>query len=164
MHAQGIKFEPQHYKHDPKTESIFSSRDLHDGMVIMLCGPGWRASIDPITGMYKRGQREKALKNNRWARIENVEIVVGFVNSHVAFDAVYSDGTKIHRKKNLTETWFVKNDSTTFENIKRAKVTEIIADALNQQDSATYHGVGSTQGPNIRDVVDSIFDVLKEEQ
>jgi hypothetical protein len=91
-------------------ELLFSSKDLRNGMVVVLGDPYARVELnskntsDPL--IEKTKYRTKV--TNRWCVVSNVEIVD---HGMVAFIATYSDGQAMRRDIHINYSWWVKKDS-----------------------------------------------------
>lgn len=91
---------------DPNTEDLIANGSkLNEGMVVLIEDSMLRADIpnsgiDAITRDY---DRERALENNRWAKVSDVRVDLG--NRQVQFTATYADGSKKSRQYALSYAW-----------------------------------------------------------
>lgn len=127
------------YFMNTETEDLLSNgRKLRNGMVVLIESAFERMGISPTMLSV---DYDKALRNNRWCAVQDLEVVGG----RITFIGEYEDGSKYKRVMPLDMAWYVKIDS-----IPRPKhfdeVLHLVKSAiLDESDEAEEHAVNVTE-------------------
>ena len=100
-----IDFVDQYELLDSDTEEIAYTKDLKDGMIVLIESPAAKMNVGPFQILgWDKSEMHMALANNRWCTVTQFDMGTG----GYVFVGVYEDGTKFVRRYPAMYTWFVK--------------------------------------------------------
>lgn len=104
------EFEPKYRIMNPDEEDVINSRDLRDGMIVLVETPTLREDVSkPAKNAYEYNRR---LEWNQWCEVTNLSFKYGIDAFSASFIGVYPGGTKMARTCSDDVYWLVKKPNT----------------------------------------------------
>lgn len=141
-----VEFVDQFAMADSEVEEVLYSKDLKDGMRVILEQPSNRKNCTPyaIAG-WDKGELYDALRSNRWCTV--TKIAYDELNRVYVFIGVYDDGTRITRRDTSYTTWVVKKESILA--VKAAEAAKKAYEDLRDDKTNEFDGAKDFSGYKI---------------